>query len=625
MRSKNWSFNLSLPVLRKDFTRFWPVWGSYLAIWLLVLPIPLLVSGFEDYGFATMVTDIQAFLLDLAGSASLVMSAIYGGLSAFAVWSYLYQGRSASLFHALPLTRNALFASHFTAGLGFLLLPNAVIALLTWLVQASLGYFTPGHLLCWLAVTCLEGLLFFSIGTLAAHMTGSLPAMPVLYGLLNFAVSVCEALLCEYATMLYFGVNTLPFRFTLFSPFIHLLNQDVQMYHYSTGPDGIIQSSTEYFNPAFLRTLCLYALAALVLSAIALILYRSRSTESAGDVIAIPALRPLAKYLFAFGCALTLGWILLEVVFSGSDHPLVILFCLILAGTVGWLAASMLLKKSFRVFRGGQLWGLPVLWLVLALIIGGLHYDLLGTERYVPDEGSLTSVTLSSQYAITVDHSHPETLAAITDLHRAILAQKDLLEEGSGPYDRRIYLRFHYDLRNGQTISRSYPIFYSAQLAEDPTTLAGMAAQLLNDPQVILAECLPPDDAVIESLSLYFSDYLSDYAGFNWQHDYNHYVDTAHIPILRQALKEDILAGRLGRWQLDTTDMLCSFEFSYDVNEKVYINTDPNSSAFGEDTYAIKESASSRWCSVSLHREDEPTATLQALVQLGYLTEVPHE
>ena len=39
MRSKNWSFNLSLPVLRKDFTRFWPVWGSYLAIWLLVLPI----------------------------------------------------------------------------------------------------------------------------------------------------------------------------------------------------------------------------------------------------------------------------------------------------------------------------------------------------------------------------------------------------------------------------------------------------------------------------------------------------------------------------------------------------------------------------------------------------------
>ena len=35
MRSKNWSFKLSRPLIRKDFTRFWPVWGSYLAIWLL--------------------------------------------------------------------------------------------------------------------------------------------------------------------------------------------------------------------------------------------------------------------------------------------------------------------------------------------------------------------------------------------------------------------------------------------------------------------------------------------------------------------------------------------------------------------------------------------------------------
>ena len=112
MRSKNWSCKLSWPLLRKDFTRFWPVWGSYLAIWLLILPIPLLVSGFEEYGFLTMVEDIQRFLVDLAGSASLIMSAIYGGLAAFAVWSYLYQSRSASLFHALPVTRETLFVSH---------------------------------------------------------------------------------------------------------------------------------------------------------------------------------------------------------------------------------------------------------------------------------------------------------------------------------------------------------------------------------------------------------------------------------------------------------------------------------------------------------------------------------
>lgn len=623
MRSKNWSFNLSLPVIRKDLTRFWPVWGSYLAIWLLILPIPLLTNGFDDYGQATMARDIQSFLVDLGSVASLMMSAIYGGLSAFAVWSYLYQSRSASLFHALPVTRNTLFTSHFTAGLGFLVLPNVVIAALAWLVQASLGYFDPSHLLCWLAITCLEGLLFFSIGTLAAHMTGSLPTMPVLYALLNFAVVVYETLLLEYATMLYFGITTLRARFTLFSPFIHLINQDVRLYQHSTQPNGTIQLSTGYFDPAFLRMLCLYALAALVMAAVALALYRGRSTEAAGDVIAIPALRPLAKYAFAFGCALTLGWLLLEVVFSGSDHPLVILFSLALAGTVGYLAASMLLKKSFRVFRGRQLWGLPALWLALALIVGCFHYDLLGTERYVPDESVLESATLSAQYKVVGSRSKPEVLRSITDLHRAILAEQDLLEAFSADRSGQwVTLRFNYILTNGRSVSRRYYVPYSALTAADPTTLVGKAAVLLDDPRLILEECLPPDNAVIESLSMYLAEGMWAYAEPQWRNDLNTYVDTAHIPVLRQALKEDILAGRLARWQRSGSELLCSFEFRYDIDEKVPLNTESTVVAAAPGEYVTKES--SRWCSVALYLEDEPSATLEALTELGYLTEVPH-
>ena len=190
MRSKNWSFNLSLPVLRKDFTRFWPVWGSYLAIWCLILPIPILnetTAGFAlENGLAQ---DIQRIIINAGEHTSLVMSLIYGGLAAFAVWSYLYQSRSASLFHALPVDRGTLFWSHWTAGLGFLVLPNCLIFLLSYLCQLTAGCANPTHLLLWLAITSLENLLFYAIGTVAAHVTGSLPAMPVLYGLVNFAVA----------------------------------------------------------------------------------------------------------------------------------------------------------------------------------------------------------------------------------------------------------------------------------------------------------------------------------------------------------------------------------------------------------------------------------------------------
>ena len=40
MRSKNWCCKLSWPLIRKDLTRFWPVWGTYFAIWFLILPVP---------------------------------------------------------------------------------------------------------------------------------------------------------------------------------------------------------------------------------------------------------------------------------------------------------------------------------------------------------------------------------------------------------------------------------------------------------------------------------------------------------------------------------------------------------------------------------------------------------
>ena len=329
MRSKNLSCKLHWSLIRKDLTRFWPVWGSYLAIWLLILPIPMLTSYSGTEAYSDMIRSIHRLLTGTGDEAALVMTAIYGGLSAFAVWSYLYQSRSASLFHALPVTRETLFCSHFTAGLGFLLVPNALIAVITYLCQMSLGYFDPTQILCWLAVICLESLLFYGLGTLAAMCTGNLPTMPVLYGLINFAVVVYESLLTEFSTQLYWGVSSQPLKLTFLSPFIQLAQTSCYVTTDALAP-GVsypVWQTMRYFNPAFLLTLCLYALAAVALVFCSLLLYRRRTTENAGDVIAFDFLKPIAKYCFAFGCALVLGWIFEEVLFPVSDGVLTRIFC----------------------------------------------------------------------------------------------------------------------------------------------------------------------------------------------------------------------------------------------------------------------------------------------------------
>ena len=105
------------------------------------------------------------------------------------------------------------------------MLPNCLIFLLSYLCQLMAGCANPTHLLLWLAITSLENLLFYAIGTVAAHVTGSLPAMPVLYGLVNFAVSACELLMNDFACALYYGVNSLELRLSGLSPFLFLLGE----------------------------------------------------------------------------------------------------------------------------------------------------------------------------------------------------------------------------------------------------------------------------------------------------------------------------------------------------------------------------------------------------------------
>ena len=642
MRSKNLSCKLHWSLIRKDLTRFWPVWGSYLAIWLLILPIPMLTSYSGTEAYSDMIRSIHRLLTGTGDEAALVMTAIYGGLSAFAVWSYLYQSRSASLFHALPVTRETLFCSHFTAGLSFLLAPNVLIALLTYLCQMSLGYFDPTQILCWLAVVCLESLLFYALGTLAAMCTGNLPAMPVLYGLINFAVVVYESLLTEFSTQLYWGVSSQPLKLTFLSPFIQLAQ--TSCYVNESTPvtlDGVYTTweTIRFYSPDFLVMLCLYALAAVALVFCSLLLYRRRTTESAGDVIAFDFLKPIAKYCFAFGCALVLGWIFDEVIFYGTDNALPKILCCCLGGAIGYIAAVMLLKKSFRVFQFKKMAGLLVLWAVICGLFMAFEADLFGVESHVPRLGELTEATLYSDYDLQL--TQPQDMDKVLELHRAILDNKDALEDyeryNSVPYDGGYcYVRINYYYEDGTTLRRSYNLPCGEQELADPASPAYKLSAIMSDPQRLVDNHLPPKDAVIESIQLnLYGDQIRLAAGEPFALNYsNHcYVDSAHTSLLLNALEEDIRARRLCVWnernQPKHFDHLFTVEFNYDRPAAHHLSQTvtvlENAEIYHSTTQAVDYETimASEWKSVEVYSFDDPKSTMNLLVQLGYLTSIP--
>ena len=583
MRSKISSCKPSLPVMWKNFTRYWPIWGSYLAIWLLLLPLTLLREN--DEWIVNM--GESGIILPFGQQIGVVFSVIYGFLSAAAVWSYLYNHRSASLYHALPVSREGMFLSHTLSGLGLTVLPNVVVFLLSWLICMGRGLIgaTP-CLLGWLGAVCLQNLFFFCFATLLAMLTGNLPTHAVLYAVLNLAVFVCESLIRIFAAMLTRGLTEGEPLLVFLSPPVRMFRE----YNYNYNEESIVDLLG---YPMLLA----YAAAGVILLVLALLLYRRRDTERAGDVIAVPFLRPVAKYCFTFGCALVLGWILHQVIFQGRESLICVLCSLLLGGLIGYLAAAMLLKKSFRVFDKKTVAGFCVFALVVTAGLVGMKTDVFGAGRWVPraDQLSRAEVYCQNGYYEWLADDDPAKLDTILALHQASAAQRP------GEEDATVTCTIEYSLTDGRMLRRAFEVSCEPQELADPSRPAGLLNRLLNDPDHLMDRILPPADARLASIAVYAHEEDLNPKADPYQYEY---ANTKDFQPLLDAIREDVLAGDYGRWDPNT-----------DYREPAYTI---------EIEYALPTSGSTayyaRTRSYSLDfSRDEAPRTFALLQELGYL------
>ena len=131
MQSKTSCFNKT--IFRKHVTRFWPVWAAYFAVWLLDMPIAMLSQ--REY-LRQFPAQVQSGALQAVNSG-VVISFIFAVLMAMAVWSFLYNSRSASGAACLPVTRTGQYLSGMLAGLLPLAAVHVVIFLLTALAERT--------------------------------------------------------------------------------------------------------------------------------------------------------------------------------------------------------------------------------------------------------------------------------------------------------------------------------------------------------------------------------------------------------------------------------------------------------------------------------------------------------
>ena len=478
MQSKTSYFNAML--FRKNLTRFWPLWGLASFIGAL-FPLAVLLDMVHRGWNVLSAPDFTGMYYD-AVSAVPVINLVYAALCAMAVWSYLYNARSVGLMHTLPIRREGLFLTNFLSGLSMTLIPYAVTGVLCVVVSLCGGAFDAKGLAVTVLAVLGESFFYFSSATFVAFITGNAFAMPPLYALLHFLAVLLDWLISSFAQGFIFGFSTYYTGVVEWlSPTVYLVNNVRCARQYvevqQTFPDGTPYTS-RLLTSADLESFWLigvYALVGLALAALALILYRRRRSETAGDVVAVSWVRPIFKYGVAFCTAVSLGQFLYYFLFgqyrsSGSDSLPGTILCMAAAGLVGYFAAEMLIKKSFRVFRAGAK-GAAIVALALVLLGVAMSFDLTGYEKHVPDESEIESVyyTFSGMTNVTTDDA--DTIRRLTAAHQAIVKNRneqariadawdaDTLSQSDHDDIEHFSLRLTYYLKDGSQLSRSYSLY----------------------------------------------------------------------------------------------------------------------------------------------------------------------
>ncbi len=537
-------------VFQKTFTRFWPLWAGYSAIWVILLPLSGLATLQLELRETGYMESFACRTVPQMCSAALGMSIFFGVLAAMAVFSHLYNPRSANFFGSLPVRREGLFLTHYLAGLAFLILPNLVIALLTLLVELAGGYVSVQGLLFWLVAACGEGFFFYSLAVFCGMFTGHILALPAFYAVVNILAYGLMALFYTTLQSFYYGFCSLS----------DWVSEAVRWLTPAWNLGGQVSSSYGHSMEGAERALItrgmwvvgIYALAAVALAAAAFFLYRARRLESAGDVVSVRAMRPVFKYGVALCVGLAFGY---GTAFFLGRGEVTLMAAILVWGVAGYFAAQMLLDKSFRVFKKWK--GAAAVAGVFAALFLVVGLDLTGFETRVPGPGEVQVVHLQrlsvetlgddgDQVAETI--TDPKFIQMVTAIHQAAVNQGEgnVWPQGYG-VGRNVGLRVDYELKNGSTMSRQYSmIWLDPQQVNQEGTAAWAVEQFYQDRE--LQWSVYGFDTLEQRLATP-GWRLSEVRYENYEdgsHAPNHYYHNQDAQDLLAAVKEDFFAGRIG-------------------------------------------------------------------------------
>ncbi len=441
-------------VLRKDITRFAPLWGLYLIGGLL---ISITVASLEQRHYT-----VANLLGNVIGPFG-VISIVYALLNAQLLFGDLFNTRLCNALHALPLRREGWFFTHVAAGMLFSLVPNAIIALVL-MPMAGEFWYTP---LLWLLGMEMHYLFFFGLAVFCMLLTGNRFAAAAVYTIINFL----SLIVMWFATVVYqplmYGVVIRDEVFAPYCPVVKLCmlteffeaehdpscmcKIDKYFYQFENGGEHLYR-----FNGLTDSWWYLVILAGLgiILGAVALMLYRRRHLETAGDFMAFKGVKPVFTVIYTL-CA----GACLQLFGNLFGEPMYIF--MVIGLIVGYFTSQMLLSRSLKVFKARN-WLCAAAFLVAVFgSLGLCKIDAFGIVRWIPDADDVVEVKVAdsrvdefTKYNVDATLNDPENIERLIAIHKLLYAE--------GPYEERNTdagyqnTTICYTLRDGRQVYRQY-------------------------------------------------------------------------------------------------------------------------------------------------------------------------
>ncbi len=521
MSSKTSFYNLS--IIKSDFKRLWWIPALH-TLALFMTSVYLFIEDFYSGTLARTFTDsatkfAQSAIYDYSPAFYILALTVPVILGVF-LFAYLQKGKPSTFSHSIPILRKTHYISHCISGIIMFLLPLIINGTVLFLMRFD-GYIAANlrvsHLLMVLGISALYSLVAFSFSIFVSMFTANVIS----------------------ATIFTYVFAALPYVVEAFSGYF----LSTQLYGYPEGT--ILLLERLYFTPIQLlefSNIALY-LAISILSLLAgYLIYSVRKLENHSEVVAFRTLRPV----FIFGAGIVLGCIGFS--YFNSLWNVTSALALIPFGILGIIIATMIVKKSFRIFSSVYK---PVLIYsaIILVLFSVLKFDLTGYERRVPSPESIKGVTFDMPHVNTFNFytkygervypeteftsyvNDPDTIKAITALHSELITDNEV----GSLYGDTITLE--YKLKNGRTIKRRYVI----KLSELKHLLAPIAE---ND--VIRQLCFPVlrgADRTYTNISLQDDRYNSSDVNAIQKEAYNEIIDALKADLSQVSYEE--FGGRL--------------------------------------------------------------------------------